>query len=369
MTIYSNEAAKSWSISHTSNVSDLSLVQRFHHGLPGFKRTPLVRLDDLAQEIGVSRIFVKDESTRLGLPAFKILGASWATYRAIAAKQNLPLGVSLAEISRVAQSQGLKLFAATDGNHGRAVARMASMLGLDAKIVMPDFVDVQTRERVACEGADVNVITGDYDAAVVEAAREANATTGGLLIQDNSFKDYEQIPGWVVDGYSTMLVEIEDQLSEQNLKADIVVTAVGAGCLAHAVVSFCKSNGRGISVLAVEAETAACLNDSLKVGTSTTVSTSRTICEGMNCGTVSPTSWPILRSGIDASVTVSDLDTHTAVQKLVSQGVNAGPCGAATLAGLIDVSSHRPEAINLEADSVVVLLCTEGIRQYTMPGS
>ena len=364
--IYFNPNAQSWTLDHTS---DFSFVQKFHQSLPGFAPSPLVSLDELAKELKVRSIFVKDESSRIGLPSFKILGASWGAFRAIAARANLPLDASLTQISAAAREGGIKLFAATDGNHGRAVARIASLLDLRAEIFVPNFMNAATRKLIASEGAEVIFVDGDYDTAVTEASRHADATPAGLLIQDTSFDGYEVTPTWIVEGYSTMLTEIEQQLDEQNHKASTIATPVGVGSLAQAVVSFCKSNGRAISVLATEPDTAACLHESLKAGASETLrTTGPTICDGMNCATVSPIAWPILRSGVDASVTVPDIATHADVRYLESHGVNAGPCGAATLAGLRKMADLARDAARLDSEAVVVLLSTEGTRHYELPG-
>ena len=321
--IYFNPTAKSWAYDLTS---DLSFVQKFHQSLPGFEPSPLVSLTELAKEVGVSRIFVKDESSRVGLPSFKILGASWGAFRAIAARAHLPLDASLLQVSDTAKEDGIRLFAATDGNHGRAVARIASLLRLQAKIFVPKFMDAATGKLIANEGAEVISVDGDYDDAVSEASRHADATPAGLLVQDTSFEGYEVTPKWIVEGYSTLLGEIEQQLDEQGLNASTIATPVGVGSLAQAVVSFCKSKRRAITVLAIEPDTAARLYESLQRGGPEILdSTGPTICDGMNCGTVSPIAWPILRSGIDASVTVPDSATHAAVKYLQSHGVHAGP--------------------------------------------
>jgi diaminopropionate ammonia-lyase len=363
--IYVNPTAQSWTLDHTS---DFSYVQKFHRSLPDFAPAPLVCLADLAKELGVRKIFVKDESSRIGLPSFKILGASWGAFRAIAARANLPLDANLSQISAAARKDGIKLFAATDGNHGRAVARIAALLDLKAQIFVPNFMNAATRKLIGSEGAKVTSVDGDYDAAVDEASRHAGATSGGLLVQDTSFEGYEVTPTWIVEGYSTMLTEIQQQLDEQNLKATTIVTPVGVGSLAQAVVSFCKSGHRATTVVATEPDTAACLHESLKAGASETLrTTGPTICDGMNCGTVSPIAWPILQRGIDASVTVPDTATHAAVQYLKSHGVNAGPCGAATLAGLRRVAALAPDAARLDSEAIIVLLSTEGTRYYNIP--
>ncbi len=131
---------------------------------------------------------------------------------------------------------------------------------------------------------------GDYDAAVAQAAKEAFRNRNHVLIQDNSFVGYETIPSWIVEGYSTLLMEIESQLQEVGIKATTIVTPIGVGSLGHAVVSFAKSKSRGVGVIAVEPINAACLHHSLRAGNNKTITTTATIMAGMNCGTVSPIS-------------------------------------------------------------------------------
>ncbi|KAK4946451.1 hypothetical protein LTR10_014650 [Elasticomyces elasticus] len=362
--IYSNPAAASWTCQYETNIQ---LAQDFHKRLPGYHPSPFVPLPEVAKELGLKAVFVKDESSRLGLPAFKILGASWGTFRAIAEQGGLPLDSTLETIAEAARKSNTTLFAATEGNHGRAVARMGKILGVTTRIFMSRFADDESVKKIESEGVHVVVIAGDYDAAVAKASEEAAKDSGGLLIQDNAFEGYEQIPAWIVEGYSTLLVEVEEQLAAQGLKATMMVTPIGVGSLGHAVVAHCKSDSRQVAVLTVEPETAACLHHNLKAGKWTTIETSATIMNGMNCGTVSPISWPVFQKGVDASVIVSDLECHHAVQYLQAHGLNAGPCGAASLAALRKTSTHGRSDLNLDADAVVILLSTEGARGYSVP--
>jgi acetylornithine deacetylase/succinyl-diaminopimelate desuccinylase-like protein len=161
------------------------------------------------------------------------------------------------------------------------------------------------------------------------------------------------------------MTEIETQLHGKH--PDLIVTPVGVGSFAQAVVTHSKAAGRGTRVLSVEADTAACLWRSLSGATPVRTKTSSTIMSGMNCGTVSTTAWPILKSGIDMSLTVSDYESHEAVKELVSMGVNAGPCGASTLAALRRITGKDMSLLGLTKDSVVVLLSTEGAREYNRP--
>jgi threonine dehydratase len=162
-------------------------------------------------------------------------------------------------------------------------------------------------------------------------------------------------------------MEIGSQLHELGVKATILLTPVGVGSLAHAVVNFAKSEGRGIRVVALEPVNAACLHGNLRRGDSRSITTTATIMAGMNCGTVSPSSLPILKQGVDASVTVSEREAHEAVLYLQKHGVNGGPCGAGALAALRRVSAENPESVGLNRDSIVVLLSTEGKREYIVP--
>ncbi len=377
--VYTNPDAKSWRHVYEAD-DDVGLAQAFHRRLPGYRPTPLVPLPDLAKELGVKAVFVKDESSRLGLPAFKILGASWATFRAVAERTGLPLNSDLQQVAVAAQKAGISLFAATEGNHGRAVARMGKLLSLPARIFMSRYADSNTCRKIESEGAEVTVIQGDYDDAVATAFNKSKETANGLLIQDNSFAGYgREIPEWIVEGYSTLLVEVEEQLQAENLKPTTIVTPVGVGSLAHTVVAHCKSRQPPVGVLTVEPESAACLHHNLKAGQHKTIETSATIMNGLNCGTVSPISWPIFTHGVDASVTVSDRECHAAVQYLHSHGVNAGPCGAASLAGvrkLVQSSSSQQQQKKdddvvvrrlMRDDAVIVLLSTEGARSYPVP--
>lgn len=361
--IYFNAAAAS----ETCPPVHVAGLDAFHRSLPNYAPTPLISLPGLAAGLGVRAVLVKDESNRFGLPSFKILGASWGVFQAVTSRLGLPQTVSLEELSRSTKTARIALFTATDGNHGRAVAFMAKVLALEAHIFVPKSVDENYRSQISAEGAHVHVVNGDYDRAVQEAAQAANAAEGGLLVQDTAFPGYEKIPAWIVEGYSTMLNEVDAQLADLGLQCTVMVTPVGVGSLAQAVAQHCKSRPRPISVVAAEPDTAACLYQSLKAGKSVSIKTSTTIMDGMCCGTLSVTAWDHLRKLVDASITVSCYESHCAVQHLASQSVAAGPCGGATLAALRRLASTQQTTVPLNKDAVVVLLSTEGPRSYPVP--
>ncbi|MER6127994.1 diaminopropionate ammonia-lyase [Streptomyces sp. NPDC001795] len=332
-------------------------VRDFHTALPGHSPTPLTELPPLAAELVVGRVFVKDESRRLGLPAFKALGASWAVHR------------TLAERAASRKEPGpVTLVTATDGNHGRAVARMARLLGQHAHVFVPQGVHPQAVAAIVAERAKVTEVPGPYDEAVRLAAEEA-AGPDAVLVQDTAWPGYEQIPGWIVEGYSTLCAEIDEQLAAQGVVEgpDLVAIPVGVGSLAQAVVTHYRSrpSGRAPALLSVEPEAAACVLESLTLGEPVSVTTGDTIMAGLNCGTPSSIAWPYLYGGLDAAVAIPDADSARAAAHLAVLGVSSGPCGAAALAGLRAVltgvgAEERRTALGLGPDSVAVLLSTEG---------
>ena len=160
-----------------------------------------------------------------------------------------------------------------------------------------------------------------------------------------------------------MLTEVDQQLKPLHGEGpDLVVVPIGVGSLAHAVVGHYKQKGRRTMVLAVEPETAACLKTSLERGQITTIETGDTSMCGMNCGTVSSTAWPHLRSGVDACITVTDSEAAIAEDQLRDHEIYVGPCGAATLAAIFKVCENHREELHLSEKSVLVLLATEGPR-------
>lgn len=377
-------------------------IRSFHSSLPGYAPTTLHRLTSLAQDLGLLACLVKDESSRLGLPAFKILGASWGVYRALCEQLKLPADPSITSIQTLrAAISGQRdsgnricLYAATDGNHGRAVARMARLLILSdtavdkvvrgdqlsddeagAVIYVPKDMYETTRKLIRSEGAKVIEVDGDYDVAVKTCWDNSRSSSHGIsvMVQDNAFeysqageiKMYKEIPGWIVEGYNTLL----DEVDQESVIPTHVITPIGVGSLGHAVVNWAKSSNPPVKVITVEPERAGCLYATLKAGKPRTVKAEETIMSGMCCGTVSPISYQALKAGVDVSVLLSEYEAHQAVLDLKQHEIESGPCGAATLAGLkkimkdVKVKDH----LELNKSSVVLMLSTEGSREYPVP--
>jgi diaminopropionate ammonia-lyase len=334
--------------------------------------SPLVELPEIAAELGVRRVFLKDESERLGLPAFKILGASWAVAKALA----LRFGVSVPTVSLAALQQAMAgtrvtLVTATDGNHGRAVSHMARLLGIGARIYTPAGVSAAARDGIRSEGAELVELDGTYDDAVSVAAASVGNQGAELLIQDTSWPGYHDVPEWIVEGYTTLFSEIDEQLAALGLAPDALVVPTGVGSLLQSAVEYY----RGVSdarpaMVCVEPTTAACVLASLHAGELRSVDTSAgSIMTGLCTGTPSQIAWPTLRDGLDAAVAVDDSTVRATVNELAGLGRDVGPCGAATLAGVRAVIGDETvrAGTELSTDSVIVLLSTESLSANPLP--
>ncbi len=352
-------------------------VLDFHRRLPGYEATPLLSLPRLASALGVGELLVKTESSRFGLPSFKMLGASWATYRAVrerleehartAATDDAGAFGEWADVEELADLVKpllpFRLAAATDGNHGRAVARMASWLGFDATVFVPTDTTHPRIDAIESDGAEVVVVDGGFDEAVGRSAREAGPRC--LVIDDTSWPGYENVPRWVIDGYGTMFVEIADALTRAGHgDPGVVVVPVGVGALAAAAVSHFGNRSHRSGVIGVEPTGAACATASALAGHLVTLAGPQlSIMAGLNCGTPSPVAWPPVSQGVAGFVTIDDDWAREAVRALAACGVEAGETGAAALGGFMALQRQgraTPLSALVAEDASVLVLVTEG---------
>ena len=310
----------------------------FHRGLAGYAPTPVHRLDRLAAERGVGAVQMKDESDRLGLPAFKILGASWAVERALRERPDVRT-----------------LVAASAGNHGRAVAHAAALRELACRVFLPARALAARRRAIAAGGAEVVVVDGRYEDATEAAARAAEADGVALIADVGAAGGPAE---WVIDGYATLFSEAAAQAAY-----DVIIVPVGVGSLAAAAAR----HGAlvGAQVVGVEPATAACLGASLAHGAPTPVPTPGTTMAGLDCAEVSAAAWPSLVRGIAGTVTVSDDEAAAAMDELSTYGLAIGECGAAALAALRallgeDACRGLRGRLGVTAQTRVLLIGTEG---------
>lgn len=358
-------------------------IASFHASLDNFMPTPLISHPELASFLGISKVFIKCETSRLGLPAYKILGASYAIYRHLRRILDVPDDetTTIANIASAAQKALIHLVCATDGNHGRAVARMAALLDLPATVYVPSFVPQHTINAIYSERRNpqrpINVtrVPGDYLQAERAALKDFQTNPLHHLIQDNQFPELKDdfIISWIMAGYRTIFHEIDSTLGLHNCDPDLVVVPVGVGSLAqtaamhynrHNSVPNANSDHRSPKIMTVEPTTASSLFTSLRAGKIQNIQTGDTILTGLNCGTVSPLAFPILKKSVDFATTVEDWDAHEGVLELRGIGIDAGPiAGACTRA----VRGMKKEELGLNRNSVVVVVATEGRRDYDIP--
>ena len=341
----------------------------FHRKMPAYEPTLVIDAPRIAASLGVGRVLIKAESRRLGLPSFKILGASWAAYRAVVdylGYEPEPWS-NINELARrhLDHLRPFALAAATDGNHGRAVAFMARLFGFGARIFVPAGTVAARIEAIERENATVIIVDGDYDDAVARAALEAGDRC--LVIADTSWPGYESTPRRVIEGYQTIFHEVDDALAAADLpQPHIVVVPIGVGALMAAAVSHYRARSDDLVLVGVEPADADCVLRSARAGQIETVpGPHRSIMVGLNCGTPSPVAWPVVSRGVDWFVAIDDDWAKRAMCSLADAGVVAGETGAAALGGFTALSVgpdcvSRRLAAGIDATATVLVLCTEG---------
>lgn len=364
---FSHPGARAW-----TGQEPIASARAFHHTLDGYRMSPLTELPTIAAELDVGRVYLKDESERLGLPAFKVLGASWAVARSIAAYCGIgPENLSVDVLRRALDGRPLTLVTATDGNHGRAISHMARLLGIEARVFTPAGVSATALEGIRLEGAELIELNLMYDDVVRAAAASTVGKSTELLIQDTSWPGYETVPRWIVEGYTTLFSEIDEQLAKADTIPDVLVIPTGVGSLLQAAIEYYRGVSRyRPAIVSVEPTAAACVLVSLNAGEIRSVDTSAgTIMTGLCTGSTSKIAWPSIRDGLNAAVAIDDATARIAVGDLAKLGLDVGPCGAATLAGLRTVYANEELRAELDilGDAVIVLLSTEGLAANPLP--
>jgi diaminopropionate ammonia-lyase len=354
-------------------------IRRFHRQIPGYRMSPLKGLPHLAARLGLGGIWVKDESARLDLGSFKVLGGSYAIYRLIKQRlglegQDVPLSALTAGPLR--DKLGPLVFAAaTDGNHGRGVAWSAAQMGFPSVIYVHKLTSRQRIEAIARNGAQVVVVDGTYDDAVRQVCRDAQRN-GWEVISDTAWDGYESIPTWVMQGYTTLLSEAQEQLAGQGLAQPThLLVQAGVGSLAAATIGFYATlfgDRRPLSVV-VEPTRAACLYESTLHGDGQPHSVGGdldTIMAGLACGTPNPLAWRVLRECADYFAVCPD---YVAAKGMRVYGVPlrgdpvivSGESGAVTLGALMylveyDGARELRDQMKIGAESQILLINSEG---------
>lgn len=359
---YINNPSHSINSSFTTGIFESSKAIDFHKGLEGYKPTPLVELKELAKEMEVGKIYIKDESFRFGLNAFKGLGASYAIHKILEKDPSVEIFCT-----------------ATDGNHGRAVAWSANMLGKESRIFVPRNTARSRIEAIEGEGAVVEEINGTYEETCAYAQIMAEGN-GWTLVQDTASIDYEEIPAHIMAGYFTHFKELEDSLHTlPEAQIDLVFLQCGVGSWPASAAWYYQNRygSKQPKLVIVEPIEAAGMLASLKAGKRTSpMGKLETMMAGLNCGIPSTSAWEILKETAYAAMAVEDDYTVKAIKKLYhSKGndprVISGESGAGGVAGFIALMTDPrfedlKAALKITQDSRLLFYSTEGA---TDPGN
>jgi diaminopropionate ammonia-lyase len=362
------------------SVEEVKKARAFHESFPQYEETPLTKLNQMAAFLGVNSVFIKDESYRFGLNAFKVLGGSYSMARYIAketGKDVSELPYSVLTSDKLHDEFGTAtFFTATDGNHGRGLAWAAQKLHQNAVVHMPKG-STQTRlEHIRKLGAKVDILELNYDDCVRLAAKEASETKRGVVIQDTAWDGYEEIPAWIMEGYGTMAMEAAQQLQKQGCQRPThIFVQAGVGSLAGAVVGYFSNlyKDNPPKFVVVEAEAAACLYKGAAAGDGKPRIVDgdlQTIMAGLACGEPNTLSWDILKNHVTTFVAAPDWVAAQGMRMLgapikgdtpvVSGESGAVPFGALATIMTDDDYKDVRQQLGLNADSQVLVFSTEG---------
>ena len=362
------------------SLDEVEKARAFHESFPQYTVTPLTKLDKMAVMLGLGEVYIKDESYRFGLNAFKVLGGSFAMARYIAQQtgkdvSELPYNVLTSDALKEEFGQAT-FFTATDGNHGRGVAWAANKLGQKAVVLMPKGTTQTRLNNILAEGATATIEEYNYDECVRMANEMAMKTENGIMVQDTAWDGYEEIPAWIMQGYGTMAMEAYDQLRDYGCERPThVFIQAGVGSLAGAVQGYFANRypENPPKVVVVEAEAAACLYKGASVGDGSIQIVDGdmvTIMAGLACGEPNTISWDILKNHVDTFIATPDWVAAKGMRMLAApikgdKPVTSGESGAApfgTLACIMMMDEYKElrEHLGLDKNSKVLLFSTEG---------
>ena len=352
-------------------------VRRFHRSVPGYAATPLRNLQGLAKAMGLCTLWVKDESYRFGLNAFKSLGGSWCIANVMAERLGLdPLQATfedLASPDAKARLGDLTFITATDGNHGRGVAWAAAQFGMKSIVYMPAGSAAERLENIRKLGAKAEITPWNYDATVQFAAKEAKET-GAILTQDTAWSGYERIPGLIMQGYLTMAEEALEAVGSDEPPTHVFLQA-GVGSMAGALAAYFadRFGEKRPTVVVVEPHAADCIYRTAAAADGelhAVTGSMPSIMAGLCCGVPCTTAWALLREYADFCLAIPDSAAAKGMRVLGNplpgdERIISGESGASTAGALADIMM-KPEYealrrdLGLGADSRVLCFSTEG---------
>ena len=361
------------------NVDVARRAMKFHRDIPGYRMTRLVALPHLASMLGIGGIYIKDEAQRLELNSFKVLGGSYAVSRYIQKKLGLTDEETtydyLASEECHKRLGDITFAAATDGNHGRGIAWASMKLNHKCVIYVHRETSKARIDAIRGYGAEVKVVDGNYDDAVRLIAEDAKKY-GWTIISDTSWDGYTEIPTWIMQGYTTMLLEAQEEFAGMGIKRPThVIVQAGVGALAASVVGFYTAlfPENPPVFIVVEPDKAPCVFESIKANDGACHSVKGdldTIMAGLACGDPSPIAFDILSHNADFFLSVPDYVAARGLRILScplkgDPFIISGESGAVPLGALYAILTEKGDEdlrkkMKLDKDSLVFMVNTEG---------
>lgn len=357
----------------------VSSAHRFHAGMDGYCPTPLVSLEQRAKQLGLRAFLVKDESKRFGLNAFKVLGGSYAIAKYLCGKLGIPVDETaygkLCSAEAHAELGKLTFVTATDGNHGRGVAWAARQFGHKAVVYMPKGTALERLENIQKLGAEAEILPFNYDDAVRHADRMAKEH-GWVMVQDTAWPGYEEIPTWILQGYTTIAGEIEQQLEENGYpRPTHLFLQAGVGSVAGGITGYFTNQWKENcpKIVIVEPDRADCLfrtakanDDQIHIVTGDMDS----MMAGLCCGEPCTIAWEIIRNHAAAFVSCGDGYAARGMQllghplegdsRVISGESGAVPAGVAQGIMAEERLNGVRELLGMDENSCVLVISTEG---------
>ncbi len=355
-----------------------SIIRSYHKSFAEYTSTELISLPNFAKEMGLAHFMVKDESTRFGLKAFKVLGASHAMGRYLAKILKQPFENINSEYlckKEIRAAMGDIVFTSTtDGNHGRGVAFTAKKLQQKAIIYMPSGTELGRKKNILDLGADCIITDLNYDQ-TVQMTFEKAKLEGHILIQDTAFDGYEEIPLWIKQGYLTLALEIFEQLQSMSVMPTHIFLQAGVGAFPACIVAFLHAvyGSNAPKCIIMEPHSAPCFYISAVAndGNAHTVEGDLTsLMAGLACGKPCVQSWPIIRDYVFAFVSAPDYIAANGMRILAAplmgdRPIISGESGACTTGLVHWLMTHNEakqyrETLELNTNSSVLCISTEG---------
>ena len=355
------------------NAQQAGICRDFHKSFPMYAPTPLAHLPETAQRLGLGDMYVKDESYRFGLNAFKALGGSYAIGKYLAQRLGVENATYDTLVSPTCKQQlgDITFVTATDGNHGRGVAWTANLLRQKSVVYMPKGSAQERLDNIRAEGADANITDMNYDDAVRLASRHADEF-GWVLVQDTAWENYEDIPTWIMQGYGTMGLEAYEQLPE---KPTHIFLQAGVGSMAGSMAGlFASIYGEARPIITVvEPNKADCIFRTAEANDGDlhfVTGDMDTIMAGLACGEPCSIGWNVLANCADHFISCPDYAAAQGMRLLgnpVGQDdrVISGESGAACVGCVAEIMTNPTLAsikktLGLDETSRVLFFSTEG---------